>query len=41
MPFAPDADPSAFSAAPAVFFDFDGTLANTIDSIRADRKSVV
>lgn len=35
MPFAPDADPSAFSAAPAVFFDFDGTLVNTIDSIRA------
>lgn len=35
MPFAPDIDPAAFSAAPAVFFDFDGTLANTVDSIRA------
>ncbi|MEY8436903.1 HAD hydrolase-like protein [Atopobiaceae bacterium 24-176] len=35
MPFAPGVDADAFAAAPAVFFDFDGTLANTVDSIRA------
>lgn len=41
MPFAPGVDADAFALAPAVFFDFDGTLANTIDSIRATARTAL